>query len=85
MGVPHQEIPHSVCQSGNGKMCEKLFKTVKSVPETKIGEYSVDSDLIVTITAIALQTILQNQWLLHLSFNKQTFHRCLYNCSHCNT
>lgn len=39
-------------------MYEKLFKTVKSVPEAKIGEYSVDSDLIVTITAIALQTIL---------------------------
>lgn len=51
----------------NGKMCEKLFKTVESVPEAKIGEHLVDSDLIVTITAIALQTILQNQWLLYLS------------------
>lgn len=66
MGVPHQEIPHSSCQSGSQrpifakKMREKLFKTVKPVPEAKIGEHSVDSDLIVTITAISLQTILQN-------------------------
>lgn len=51
----------------NGKMGEKLFKTVKPLPDAKIGENSVDSDLIVTIPAIALQTILQNQWLLYLS------------------